>query len=91
MAMLACIHFVSWVVPVEGGKHKCNNCRELVTKKQLYPKFEDLGAEYQKAWDAHEGPAADAAPAPAAGAHAPPAKPAPAAAPAPAAPAPSEG
>lgn len=65
MAMLACIHFVSWVVPVDGGKHRCNYCRETVTKKQVYPKFEDLGAAYQQAWDAHEGPSAAAAPAPA--------------------------
>ncbi len=55
MALLGCIHNVSWVVPVEGGKHQCLYCREIVTKKQIYPKFEDLGPDYQKAWDAHEG------------------------------------
>jgi len=66
MAMLGCIHNVSWVVPAEGGKHQCLYCRELVTKKQIYPKFEDLGPEYQKKWDAHEGTAPAAAPKPAA-------------------------
>lgn len=79
MPMLACTHFVSWVIPVEGGKHQCQYCREIVTKKEITPKFEDLGAEYQKKWDAHEkGEAAAAtATAPASGAPATaPAKPA---------------
>jgi len=65
MAMLSCIHFVSWIVPVENGQHRCRYCGEIVTKKTLYPKFEDLGAEFQKRWDAHEatGPAPAAPPA----------------------------
>lgn len=66
MAMLGCIHNVSWVVPVDGGKHQCLYCREIVTKKQIYPKFEDLGPDYQKKWDAHEPAAAPAEPKPAA-------------------------
>lgn len=65
MPMLACHHYVSWIVPVEGGKHQCLYCREIVTKKNVYPKFEDLGADYQREWDAHEKgetkPAAEAA------------------------------
>lgn len=54
MPMLACVHFVSWVVPVEGGKHRCQYCRAIVVKKDLYPKFDDLGPDYQQKWDAHE-------------------------------------
>ena len=66
MSMLSCIHHVSWLRPIEGGKHQCSYCREVVTKKTLYPKFEDLGAEFQARWDAHEkGPAAPTPPAPA--------------------------
>lgn len=65
--MLACTHFVSWVKPVEGGKHQCLYCRERVTKKDIYPKFEDLGPDFQRRWDAHEkGEAADASVKPAA-------------------------
>ena len=58
MSMLACIHHVSWVVPVEGGKHQCLYCREIVAKKDIYPKFEEMGVDYQTKWDQHEkGPA----------------------------------
>jgi len=51
--MLACIHYVSWVVPIDGGKHQCLYCRETVSKKDIYPKFEDLGLDYQTRWDRH--------------------------------------
>lgn len=54
MPMLACTHFVSWVVPVEGGKHQCVYCHATVAKKDIYPKFDDLGPAYQQKWDAHE-------------------------------------
>ena len=54
MAMLSCIHHVTWLRAVEGGKHQCSYCREIVTKKDIYPKFEDLGAEFQQRWDRHE-------------------------------------
>jgi len=65
MTMLACIHHVSWVVPVDGNKHQCLYCREIVAKKDIYPKFEDLGADYQARWDRHEkGEDAGKAPAP---------------------------
>jgi hypothetical protein len=41
-------------------------CFEAVAKKDVTPKFEDLGAELQKRWDAHEARAPKpAAPAPA--------------------------
>ncbi len=53
--MLNCTHHVSWVVPVEGGRHRCLYCRALVAKKDIYPKWDDLGADYQAKWTAHEG------------------------------------
>jgi hypothetical protein len=54
MAMLACVHHISWVKPIEGGKHQCQYCKEVVTKKDVYPKFEDLGAAFAAKWDRHE-------------------------------------
>ncbi len=54
MPMLACNHHVSWVKPIEGGKFLCSYCKEEVARKQIYPKFEDLGADFQRKWDAHE-------------------------------------
>ena len=54
MAMLSCIHHVTWLKPIDGGKHQCSYCREVVTKKEIYPKFEDLGVEFQQRWDRHE-------------------------------------
>ena len=68
--MLACTHHVSWIKPTEGGKHLCSYCKEVVAKKQIYPKFEDLGADFQRRWDRHEKgepPEAPAAVAPAQG------------------------
>lgn len=62
MAHLACIHHVSWLSPVPGGKHECLYCREIVTKKDIYPKFENLGVEFQQKWDLHEK--GESAPAP---------------------------
>ena len=40
--------------PVEGGKHLCSYCKELVIKKDIYPKWDDLGAAFQAKWDRHE-------------------------------------
>lgn len=54
MPMLACTHHVSWVKPIEGGKHLCSYCKEVVTKKEIYPKFEDLGPAFAARWDRHE-------------------------------------
>ena len=54
MPMLACTHHVSWIVPFEGGKHRCVYCHEIVTKKDVYPKFDDLGRDFQAKWDRHE-------------------------------------
>jgi len=65
-----CPHHIQWVIEAENGLHQCLQCFDVVTKKDVTPKFEDLGAELQKRWDAHEArapkPAAPAAaPAPA--------------------------
>jgi hypothetical protein len=67
MPMLACTHHVTWIAPVEGGKHQCLYCRETVTKKDIFPKWDDLGPDFQRKWDAHEKgeTAAAAAPRPA--------------------------
>src|SRR6185436_7319755 len=66
MPMLACTHHVTWIAPAEGGKHQCLYCREFVTKKDIFPKWDDLGPDFQKRWDAHEkGETAAAAPKPA--------------------------
>jgi hypothetical protein len=54
MPMLACVHHVTWVAPAPTGKHQCQYCKEFVTKKDIYPKWEDLGAEFQAKWDRHE-------------------------------------
>ena len=62
MPMLTCMHHVSWVKPIEGGKHQCQYCREEVAKKEIYPKWEELGATFQAKWDRHEkGEAPEAA------------------------------
>ena len=63
-----CPHHIQWVVEAHNGLHQCLQCFDAVTKKDVTPKFEDLGEELQKRWDAHEAratkPAAQA-PAPA--------------------------
>jgi hypothetical protein len=46
-------------------------CFDLVTRKEVTPKFEDLAPELQKRWEAHEATYQPPAAAPAA----PPAKP----------------
>jgi len=61
MPMLACLHNASWVIQAPGGKHQCLYCKAFVAKKDVYPKWDDLGAEYQARWNAHESPPAAAA------------------------------
>ena len=64
---LNCPHHVMWVVAVEHGLHQCIQCRQVVTSKDITPKFEDLPLEFQQRWEAHEKkeqPAAAAAPGP---------------------------
>ena len=67
MAMLACSHQVAWLKAVANGKHQCSYCKAVVAKKDLTPKFEELGADFQARWEAHEktgpAPVAPAAPA----------------------------
>lgn len=53
MPMLACPHHISWIVPVPGGLHRCNLCRETVKKSETTPKVADL-PDLEKKWDAHE-------------------------------------
>ena len=55
-----CPHHIQWVVPAALGLHQCTQCFEVVQKKDITPKFEDLGPEIQKRWDAHEAAAAKA-------------------------------
>lgn len=57
-----CPHHIQWVVPVERGLHQCLQCYEVVTKKDVIPKFEDLGAEAQARWDSHEASARSGTP-----------------------------
>lgn len=65
--MLNCPHHVQWVRRVPGGLHQCIQCFQVVTKKDIYPKYEDLTDEFRSRWDAHEAtrPPPEPAPAPA--------------------------
>jgi hypothetical protein len=59
--VLNCVHHIQWVRPIAGGLHQCIQCLQVVGKKDVYPKLEELSAELRARWDAHE---ASAAPAP---------------------------
>lgn len=52
--MLACTHHVSWLTAAPGGKWICGNCKAVLAKKDLYPKFDELGPEFQSRWERHE-------------------------------------
>jgi hypothetical protein len=69
-----CPHHIQWVVAVPRGLHQCLQCSEVVAKKDVTPKFDDLGPEAQKRWDAHEASARPAAAAPPAAAQSGPAR-----------------
>ncbi len=72
-----CPHHVAWILPVRNGLHQCFQCWEVVTRKDITPKFEDLPAEFQGRWEAHEREGQPApAPAPSAKAAAAPSPPA---------------
>ena len=60
-----CPHHVQWVLPVGHGLHQCLQCFEVVSRKDITPKFEDLGPDFQKRWEAHEAMAKPGAAAPA--------------------------
>jgi len=49
-----CPHHIQWVIEAPHGLHQCVQCFEPVAKKDITPKFEELGAELQRRWDAHE-------------------------------------
>jgi hypothetical protein len=52
--VLNCPHHIQWVRPVPGGLHQCIQCFQVVTKKDVIPKFEDLPEEFRRLWDMHE-------------------------------------
>ena len=56
-----CPHHIQWVIEAPAGLHQCLQCFDAVTKKDVTPKFEDLGADLQQRWDAHEARAAKSA------------------------------
>jgi hypothetical protein len=65
--VLNCQHHISWIRPVAGGLHQCILCQQVVTKKDVTPKLEDLTEELRRRWDAHEAtraPPADGPPRP---------------------------
>jgi hypothetical protein len=49
-----CPHHVAWLIPVRHGLHQCIQCWQVVTRKDVVPKFEDLPPEFQQRWEAHE-------------------------------------
>lgn len=52
--MLNCIHHIQWVREVHGGMHQCTQCFQVVTRKDVYPKFEELPEGFRLRWEAHE-------------------------------------
>ncbi len=59
--VLNCVHHVQWVRRVPGGLHQCILCQQVVTRKDVYPRFEDLGPEFRERWEAHERTASEPA------------------------------
>jgi hypothetical protein len=66
--VLNCLHHVQWVRRVPGGLHQCIQCFQVVTKKDIYPKCEDLTEEFRRRWDEHEATRPPPEPGPAGGA-----------------------
>lgn len=57
-----CPHHVQWVRELPEGLHQCIQCHQLVTRKDVYPKLEDLPEEFRRRWERHEatrGPPAE--------------------------------
>ncbi len=69
--VLNCPHHIQWIRPVEGGLHQCIHCWQVVTRKDVYPKLEDLTPELRARWEAHEARGAPQEAAATAGAPAP--------------------
>lgn len=61
-----CLHHVQWVRTVPGGLHQCIQCFQVVSKKDIYPKYEDLTDEFRRRWEAHEATRPSPEPSPAA-------------------------
>ena len=49
-----CPHHIMWIVEREHGLHQCIQCQQVVTRKDVTPRFEDLGPLLQQRWQAHE-------------------------------------
>jgi hypothetical protein len=64
--VLTCVHHVQWVRRVPGGLHQCIQCYQVVTRKDVTPKFEDLTDEFRRRWEEHEATRPPAEPGPAA-------------------------
>lgn len=54
---------MQWLTAVANGKFQCSYCRAFVAKKDIYPRWDDLGPDFQAWWTAHEATAASEAPA----------------------------
>ena len=52
--MLGCIHHVQWLLASAERQWRCNNCKAIVTRREVYPKFEELGPDFAARWEAHE-------------------------------------
>ncbi len=53
-AVLTCVHHVQWVREIPGGLHQCIQCHQVVGRKDVHPKLEDLPPEFRRRWDEHE-------------------------------------
>ncbi len=42
---MLCVHHIQWVREVPGGLHQCIQCLQVVSRKDVYPKLEDLTEE----------------------------------------------
>jgi hypothetical protein len=52
--VLNCQHHIQWIRRAPDGLHQCILCHQAVSRKDVYPKFEDLSAEAQRRWEEHE-------------------------------------
>jgi hypothetical protein len=51
---MICPHHVMWIQFRPGGKFWCLQCHSYVSRKDVYPKIEDLGPEFVRQWEEHE-------------------------------------
>ena len=49
-----CPHHLMWIVPVRHGLHQCIQCWQVVGRKDVASKFEDLPPAFQRRWEEHE-------------------------------------